>query len=62
MVRAGPVMVLVVRECAGLATLTLGKPAAPGLIATGGLLWAPQEAGAGCDSCTLLEAGLSLHL
>ena len=55
-------MVLVVHECAGLATLTLGKPAAPGLIAAGGLLWAPRKAGAGCGSCTLLQAGLSLHL
>lgn len=35
-------MALAVHECAGLATLTLGKPAAPGLTAAGGLLRPPH--------------------
>ena len=43
MVRAGAVMVLVVHPCAGLATLAVGKPAAPGLITAGGLLRAPRR-------------------
>lgn len=40
---AGAAMVLVVHECVGLAALTLGKPAAPGSIAAGGLPWPPGK-------------------
>lgn len=43
MVRAGAVMVLMVHPYAGLATLAVGKPAAPGLITAGGLLRAPRR-------------------
>lgn len=52
-------MALTVHECAGLAPLALGKPAAPGLTAAGGLLWASVKLE---QAVCLLEAGLSLHL
>lgn len=50
---------LAVHEYAGLATLALGKPAAPGLTAAGGLLWASGKLE---QAVGLLEAGLSFHL
>lgn len=59
MVRAGAMTALAVHEYAGLATLALGKPAAPGLTAAGGLLWASGKLE---QAVGLLEAGLSFHL